>query len=192
MSAGARRRYSAVGVLLAALIALAVALSACGSSGESTDRSFHEAFQEWNASKTVSDVMKEEAIRGSQEEEFVKTALAGHAVASVTVGRWYASDGKSLTGAIVHLHLKEPLNMRAVEVPAWVTAGPKATNNPPIPLRRRVLYTGTGIEELEVLMTEPRREVLEIIPRGGSIEPPQLMSPVDAGYEKVGEHPGIG
>ena len=82
--------------------------------------------------------------------------------------------------------------MQSVEVPVWVTAGPSVHGPPPpIPLRRRALYTGTGVEELEVLMTEPRRDVLEIIPRGGSIDPPRLTSPVDPGYEKVGQHPGL-
>lgn len=191
MDLRASRRRALLGGMLAALVALCLGLTACGGD-ESTARSFHEAFQEWNASRAVSDVMAEEAIAGSQEEEFVKKALAGDAVKSATVDRWFASDGKSLTGAVVHLRLQKPLDMNAVEVPVWVTAGPKATNNPPIPLRRRALYTGTGIEELEVLMTEPRREVLEIIPRGGSIDPPRLTSSVDPGYQKVGEHPGIG
>ncbi len=192
MGSGARRRFAFAGALLAALAVLSVGLSACGSSGESTDQSFHEAFQEWNKNREISEAMKEEAIQGSQEEEWVTKALAGHAVKSATVTRWFASDGKSLTGAVVRLRLKEPLDMQSVEVPVWVTAGPGVHGPPPpIPLRRRVLYTGTGIEELEVLMAEPRREVLEIIPHGGSIDPPRLTSPVSPGYEKVGEHPAL-
>ncbi len=188
---GTRRRYAVIVSALAALVALS--LSACGSSGgdTTTERDFHEVFQEWRSSPAMSDVMTEEAINGSQQEEFVKKALAGHVVKSATATRWFGTDGKSLEGAIVHLHLKEPMDMNSVEVPAWVTPGPKVTENPPIPLRRRVLYTGTGIEELEILMTEPRREVLEIIPHGGSIKPPKLTMPVSPGYKKVGEHPGL-
>jgi hypothetical protein len=188
------RRYAVIGAALAALVALSLALTACGSGGgdpTAAERDFHEVFQEWKSSRAMSDVMTEEAIDGSQQEEFVRKALGGHAVKSATATRWFGTDGKSLEGAIVRLRLKQPMDMHSVEVPAWVTPGPDVTENPPIPLRRRALYTGTGVTELVILMTEPRREVLEIIPHGGSIEPPKLTMPVSPGYKKVGEHPGL-
>lgn len=178
-------RYVAIGVALVAAVALVVVLTSGGEDARSAD----DAWNEWTSNTSeLSEPMQEEAIEGAEEEEIVREVLAGHAVEEAEASSWMSPDGKALVGAVVVLHLAEPLDLDAVEVPAFVTPGPNAPK-PPIPLRRRVAYTGTGIDELEFLMSMPRREILEVEPHGGSIQPPKMVGiQIGPGYKEVGEH----
>ncbi len=181
------RWWVVIGSALAALFALSVSLSACGSSGESTDRSFHEAFHEWKTSRAMSETMTEEAISAAEEAEVVKRLLAGQTVKSAEAARFVGTDGKTLIGAAVTLHLAHPIDMEAVEVPVWLTPGPHPSK-PPLPIERFARYTGTGIDELKLIVSMPTKELLELQPFGASVNPPELTAGSIPGYKKVGEH----
>ena len=181
------RRWVVIGSALAALVALSAGLSACGGTAESTARSFHEAFHEWKTSRAMSETMKEEAIGAAEEEEVVKKLLAGQTVKSAEATRFFASDGKTLIGAAVILHLAQPNDMHSVEVPVWLTPGPHPSK-PPLPILRFANYTGTGIDELRAIVSMPTKELLELQPFGASVDPPELIAGAIPGYEKVGEH----
>lgn len=183
------RRQATVGALVVALAVPAVALSACGGTTESTARSFHEAFQEWTKNRGMSEAMKEEAIRAAEGEPVVKKLLAGQEVKSAGATRFVGSDGKTPIGAAVTLRLTRPIDMHSVEVPVWLTPrtpDPKA----PLAIQRFVHYTGTGIDELKVILALPAQELLEVQPFGTSVEPPEPGKPSIAGfsYDRVGEH----
>jgi hypothetical protein len=181
-----RRLYAGIGGVLAFAV-LAAALTACGGTSESTARSFHEAFQEWNANKRMSAAMSEEAIGDAEAEGVVAKMLAGHPVKSAEATRFFGPDGKTPVGAEVTLHLAEPIELHSVEVPVWVTPGPHPSK-PPLPILRFASYSGTSVDELKVILSMPRRELLEVQPLGNSVDPPQLTSAPIPGYKKVGVH----
>lgn len=186
---GARIRwYGVIGAVLAATAMLAASLSACGGSekagGETTTV---DTWTEWRSNEGMSGPMREEAIRGAQEEESVEKVLAGQAVASSEAVRWRGTDGTLLLGTAVRLRLKEPIRLDSTVMPAFVTPTARSPK-PPIALKRTVRYTGSGVDELEVLMAMPRREVLEIIPRGGSVGPPRLIGAPLPRYQPIGQH----
>lgn len=187
MGSKARRRYVVVASALSLLAALSVVLCGCGGSSESAADSFHETFHEWKTSRAMSDGMKEEAIAAAEEEQIVKELLAGQSVKGAEATRFLSSDHKTLIGATVTLELSEPIDMQAVEVPVWLTPGPHPSKRP-IPILRAARYSGTGIDELKVIVSMPTREMLELQPFGASVDPPELTSSAIPGYKKVGDH----
>ncbi len=186
MGSKVRRLYAVIGGVLAFAL-LAVFLAACGGSSESTARDFHEAFQEWNTNKQMSEAMSEEAISDAEGEGVVAKMLAGHSVKSAEATRFFGPDGKTPIGAAVTLHLAEPIELHSVEVPVWVTPGPHPSK-PPLPILRFARYSGTAVDELKVILSMPRRELLEVQPLGTSVDPPRLTSAPIPGYKKVGVH----
>lgn len=180
------QKWVVIGGVSVTLVALPAVLSACGGTSESTARSFHEAFQEWKSNPAMSETMKEEAIGAAEEEKVVKGLLAGQAIKSAEATRFLGPDGKTLIGATVALHLAQPIDLHAAEVPVWLTPGPHPSK-PPLPILRSATYTGIGIDEFKVIVSMPARELLEVEPSGTSVDPPKLSSPIP-GYKKVGEH----
>lgn len=166
-------RYVAIGV--AAVAAGALVLSFLVEEDEE-EPAATEAPKQITA---LSKPLQAKAIEAASEDATVRRVVGSTEVdpASRAVP-WVAEGGTDLLGSLVHLRLRQPLTMDEAKLPVYLTPNEGAPASLP-DLRRFVLYSGTGITELGVLLSLPDGEVLEIVPegKGASVEPPRLIGP---------------